>query len=108
MPQLAHPFDQKGPFDTRNGSAVWEVREDKRAGWLRMTASESSKQAILDAGRGCPTRHWMYVLEYARWHRVLRTSAMTPRQAMFALGDAVYLPVVKWLAHNCLVPLLRR
>ena len=95
---------------TRNGSAVWEVRDDERAGALRTTGGGSSKQAILRAGRGCLAARWMNVMEYARLQGAgdLRYDAVTPQQAMFALGDAVCVPVVEWLAHNCLVPLLKR
>ncbi|MYD93227.1 MAG: DNA cytosine methyltransferase [Chloroflexi bacterium] len=95
---------------TRNGSAVWEVRDDERAGALRTTGGGSSKQALLRAGRGCLAARWMSVLEYARLQGAenLRYDAVTPQQGMFALGDAVCVPVVEWLAHNCLVPLLKR
>ena len=95
---------------TRNGTAVWEVRHDERAGALRTTAGGSSKQAILRAGRGCLAARWMSVLEYARLQGAehMHYDSVTPQQAMFALGDAVCVPVVEWLGRNCLAPLLRR
>ena len=95
---------------TRNGSAVWEVRADERAGALRTTCGGSSKQAILRAGHGCLAARWMHVMEYARLQGAghLRYDGVTPQQAMFALGDAVCVPVVEWLARTCLVPLMRQ
>ena len=95
---------------TRNGAAVWEIRADERAGALRTTRGGSAKQAVLWAGRGRLAARWMNVSEYARLQGAddLRYDAVTESQAMFALGDAVCVPVIEWLAHNCLLPLLRR
>ena len=38
----------------------------------------------------------------------LRYDAVTSSQAMFALGDAVCVPVIEWLAKHCLMPMLRQ
>ena len=94
---------------TRNGSPVWEVRADERAGALRTTRGGSARQAILRAGRGDLAARWMGVKEYARLQGAghLRYESVSPQQAMFALGDAVCVPVIEWLARNCLSPLLR-
>ena len=93
---------------TRGGRAVWEVRADERAGALRTTRGGSAKQAIVRAGRGEIAVRWMNVTEYARLQGAenLRYDSVTPSQAMFALGDAVCVPVIEWLAANCLMPLL--
>ena len=95
---------------TRRGKAVWEVRADERAGALRTTRGGSAKQAIVRAGRGDIAVRWMNVTEYARLQGAedLRYDSVTPSQAMFALGDAVCVPVVGWLAKHCLLPLLRK
>ena len=95
---------------TRKGTAVWEVRADERAGALRTTRGGSAKQAVLRAGHGCLAARWMNVSEYARLQGAedMSYDAVTPAQAMFALGDAVCVPVIEWLAHNCLLPLLKR
>ena len=95
---------------TRGGRPVWEVRADERAGALRTTRGGSAKQAILRAGHGCLAARWMNVAEYARLQgaETLRYDSVTPSQAMFALGDAVCVPVVEWLAKTCLRPLLSR
>lgn len=95
---------------TRNGCPVWEVRADEKAGALRTTRGGSAKQAILRAGRGNLAVRWMTVLEYARLQGAdgLKYDAVSPQQSMFALGDAVCVPVVEWLAKNCLLPLMPR
>ena len=95
---------------TRGGCPVWEVRADERAGALRTTRGGSAKQAILRAGSGCLAARWMNVAEYARLQGAehLRYGSVTPSQAMFALGDAVCVPVVEWLAKSCLHSLLSR
>ena len=95
---------------TRNGTAVWEVRADERAGALRTTRGGSAKQASLQAGGGCLAVRWMNVGEYARLQGAedMSYESVTPSQAMFALGDAVCVPVIEWLAHNCLAPVLAR
>lgn len=93
---------------TRGGRAVWEVRADERAGTLRTTRGGSAKQAIVRAGCGEIAVRWMNVTEYARLQGAehLRYDSVTPSQAMFALGDAVCVPVIEWLATHCLLPLL--
>ncbi len=95
---------------TRRGRPVWEVRADERAGALRTTRGGSAKQAILRAGNGCLAARWMSVKEYARLQGAehLRYGSVTPGQAMFALGDAVCVPVIDWLGRNCLRPMLQR
>jgi len=93
---------------TRRGRAVWEVRADEIAGTLRTTRGGSAKQAIVRAGCGDIAVRWMNVTEYARLQGAehLRYDAVTPSQAMFALGDAVCVPVIEWLGKHCLMPLL--
>ena len=95
---------------TRGGRAVWEVRADERAGALRTTRGGSAKQAIVRAGCGEIAVRWMNVTEYARLQGAenLRYNSVTPSQAMFALGDAVCVPVIEWLARRCLIPLSRQ
>ena len=92
---------------TRQGEAVWEVRADERAGALRTARGGSSKQAIVRAGHGCIAARWMNVSEYARLQGAghLKYDSVTPQQAIFALGDAVCVPVVEWIGEHCLTPL---
>lgn len=95
---------------TRRGRPVWEVRADERAGTLRTTRGGSARQAIVRAGRGDVAVRWMSLTEYARLQGAehLRYDSVTPSQAMFALGDAVCVPVIEWLAKHCLMPLMRQ
>ena len=92
---------------TRNGTPVWEVRADEKAGALRTTRGGSAKQAILRAGGGGLAARWMSLPEYARLQGAgdMRYGTVTPQQAMFALGDAVCVPVIEWLGKHCLASL---
>ena len=93
---------------TRNGRAVWEVRADEKAGALRTTRGGSAKQAVLRAGCGGVAARWMNLREYALLQGAgsLTFNSVTTQQAMFALGDAVCVPVVQWVALNYLFPLM--
>ncbi len=93
---------------TRRGVAVWEIRADTIAGCLRTATGGSSKQAVVEAGRGHARVRWMTATEYARLQGAgdLDLSAVTPTQAMFGLGDAVCVPAVEWLGKNYLRPLI--
>lgn len=94
---------------TRNGRAVWEIRADGIAGALRTCRGGSSKQALVQAGRGGFRVRWLLPIEYARLQGAegLRLDVVTPTQALFALGDAVCIPAVVWLADTRLLPLLK-
>lgn len=92
---------------TRNGSPVWEIRADDVSGCLRTARGGSSKQAVVQAGRGRVKVRWMTPKEYA----VLMGAAdynidgQRDSQVLFGFGDAVCVPVVTWLADNYLAPL---
>lgn len=94
---------------TRRGVAVWEVRRDDISGCLRTARGGSSKQAVVRLGNGSLQVRWMTPHEYARLMGAdgyLLDSART-NQALFGFGDAVAVPVVRWLGENYLMPLLR-
>lgn len=108
--QLRNEVSCFGAFRrTRNGRAVWEVRADEKAGALRTTRGGSARQAVLRAGQGALSARWMNVLEYARLQGAggFRFKSVSPQQAMFALGDAVCVPVIEWIANNWLSRILR-
>ena len=94
---------------TRGGVAVWEIRNDAIAGCLRTARGGSSKQALVEAGRGAVRVRWMTAVEYAglQGARDLDLSAVRERQALFGLGDAVCVPVIAWIARTYLRPALR-
>jgi DNA (cytosine-5)-methyltransferase 1 len=90
---------------TRRGSAVWEIRADRIAGCLRTARGGSSKQALVEAGEGNVGIRWMTPREYARLMGAPRFK-LPPRsnQALFGFGDAVCVPVIRWLGEHYLAP----
>lgn len=94
---------------TRSGTAVWEIRPDAIAGCLRTARGGSSKQALVEAVDGEFRVRWMTVREYARLQGAadLTFDGVSRNQALFALGDAVCVPVVSWIAREYLRPLVR-
>jgi DNA (cytosine-5)-methyltransferase 1 len=94
---------------TRRGSTVWEIREDGLAGCLRAIRGGSSKQAVVEAGRGEHRVRWMTPLEYARLMGAgdFSLRGFRQNQIYFAFGDGVAVPVVEWLASTYLAPLVR-
>ncbi len=93
---------------TRGGKAVWEIRGDEISGCLRTGRGGSSRQALVEAGEGLMRVRWMSAREYCRLQGApeLNVDCVTENQARFALGDAVCVPAVSWLARYCLIPLL--
>ena len=93
---------------TRGGKAVWEIRGDAISGCLRTTRGGSSRQALVEGGGGALRVRWMTAREYARLQGApdFRWCAEPETQARFALGDAVCVPAVAWLARHWLLPLV--
>ena len=91
----------------RGGLGGPRRRESRRsphdAGRLRQAGDPPGRQG----GGGLAVR-WMSVTEYARLQGAegMDYAGVTPQQAMFALGDAVCVPVIEWLAQRCLSPRL--
>jgi DNA (cytosine-5)-methyltransferase 1 len=94
---------------TRQGVAVWEIRPDDVSGCLRTARGGSSKQAVVQAGRGRVRVRWMTPREYARLMGApdYELAGLRRNQALFGFGDAVCVPVVAWLARHYLLPLVR-
>ncbi len=93
---------------TRRGRSVWEIRGDRISGCLRTTRGGSSKQAVVEGAGGALRVRWMTAREYARLQGAphFDFGAATEAQASFAMGDAVCVPVVRWLAEHYLLPLM--
>ena len=87
---------------TRGGRAVWEIRGDNISGCLRTTRGGSSKQAVVEGGKGELRVRWMTAREYARLQGApdFKRGDASDLQAKFALGDAVCVPAVEWLARH--------
>lgn len=94
---------------TRRGVATWEIRSDDISGCLRTARGGSSKQAVVKAGEGELRVRWMTPTEYARLMGAdgYDLTTTSPNKALYGFGDAVAVPVVKWLADNYLMPLVR-
>jgi len=93
---------------TRSGTAVWEIRDDGLAGCLRTARGGSSRQALVAAGGGHVRVRWMTAREYARLQGApqIQWGSKTENQAKFAMGDAVCVPAVAWIANNYLAPVV--
>lgn len=94
---------------TRGGSATWEVRSDCLAGCLRTARGGSSKQALVEAGKGALRARWLTVHEYAALQGApdfRLPEGLARNQGLFGFGDAVCVPAVRWLAENYLRPLV--
>jgi DNA (cytosine-5)-methyltransferase 1 len=93
---------------TRGGRAVWEIRGDSISGCLRTARGGSSKQALVEAGRGSVRIRWMTPREYARLQGApnFKIDAVSENQALFGLGDGVCVPLVTWIAREYLRPLI--
>ena len=92
---------------TRNGRAVWEIRNDDIAGCLRTARGGSSRQAVVEAGRGAVRARWMTPREYARLQGAPEDFDFSPvseAQALYGFGDAVCVPLIRWIAEHALVP----
>jgi len=79
-----------------------ELRADGVAGCLRTPRGGSSKQFIIQAGRGAWRVRNMTAREYARVQGVPDSFKITVpyNQALFGFGDAVCVPAVEWLIRN--------
>jgi DNA (cytosine-5)-methyltransferase 1 len=93
---------------TRAGRAVWEIRADGIAGCLRTARGGSSKQALVECAHGKLRIRWMTPREYARLMGAPAFILPQRRsQALFGLGDAVCVPVVRWLCENYVISEVR-
>ena len=89
----------------RQGEQRAEVRRDGVAGCLRTPRGGSARQIVLCAGQGRCRMRWMSAREYAR----LQGAPDFPlngsdSQSLFGFGDAVCVPVIRWIDDNILSP----
>jgi DNA (cytosine-5)-methyltransferase 1 len=93
---------------TRNGRPVWEMRPDDIAGCLRTARGGSSKQAVVELGKGIARVRWMTGKEYAALQGVpdFDVAPISEPKVMYAFGDAVAVPVVSWLMRAAIIPSL--
>jgi DNA (cytosine-5)-methyltransferase 1 len=92
----------------RKGRSMAELRTDGIAGCLRTPRGGSGRQILFVAGRGHYAVRLLTPKECARLMGVddyVLASEVTLNQALFGFGDAVCVPVIRWIAVNYLNPL---
>lgn len=92
---------------TRNGKQVLELRFDDVAGCLRTPSGGSSRQLLVIRKDGKLQSRLLTVREAARLMGAPDTYKIpgSYNDGYKAMGDAVAVPVAKWLATNLLLPL---
>ncbi len=92
---------------TRNGKQVLELRFDEVAGCLRTPSGGSSRQLLVIRKDGKLQSRLLTVREAARLMGAPDTYKIpgSYNDGYKAMGDAVAVPVAKWLGTNLLLPL---
>jgi DNA (cytosine-5)-methyltransferase 1 len=89
----------------RHGRSMAELRTDGIAGCLRTPRGGSGRQILFAAGRG---RFAVRLLTPRECARLMGADdfriAVPMNQALFGFGDAVCVPVIRWIAENYLNP----
>ncbi|MGR5558963.1 DNA cytosine methyltransferase [Vibrio fortis] len=91
----------------RNGKSMAELRVDGFAGCLRTPRGGSSKQILIEAKGGDWRVRLLNPREYARLQGVRDSFILPPNsnKAYFAMGDAVSVPVIEYLADKVINPI---
>lgn len=89
----------------RYGKSMAELRTDGVAGCLRTPRGGSGRQILFIAGKGRYAVRLLTPRECARLMGADDFKITVPlNQALFGFGDAVCVPVIKWIAENYLTP----
>lgn len=92
----------------RNGKSMAEIRSDGVAGCLRTPKGGSARQILLKVGFGKIKIRLLSPRECAKLMGADNFSiSSSANEALFGFGDAVCVPVVKWIADNYINPLLQ-
>jgi DNA (cytosine-5)-methyltransferase 1 len=93
----------------RNGRSMAEIRSDGIAGCLRTPKGGSARQILLKVGFGEIKIRFVSPTECARLMGAddFKISGNTT-EALFGFGDAVCVPVIKWIGDAYLTPLLNQ
>ena len=90
----------------RAGGSMAELRTDGTAGCLRTPRGGSGRQILFVAGAGRFAVRLLTARECARLMGADDFKLNVPlNQALFGFGDAICVPVVRWIADNYLTPL---
>lgn len=102
-------FAAPGYKRTRSGKQVLELRFDDLSGCLRTPQGGSSRQVIVIKKNGKLKSRLLTVREAARLMGAPETYKIpgSYNDGYKAMGDAVAVPVVKWLAKHLLLPLVK-
>ncbi|MBI3524770.1 MAG: DNA cytosine methyltransferase [Betaproteobacteria bacterium] len=100
-------FVAPGYKRTRNGKQVLELRFDNLAGCLRTPEGGSSRQLLVIHANGKLRSRLLTVREAARLMGAPETYKLpgSYNDGYKAMGDAVAVPVARWLAEKLLLPL---
>jgi DNA (cytosine-5)-methyltransferase 1 len=91
----------------RNGKSMGELRTDGLAGCLRTPRGGSGRQILFKGGGGKYFVRLITPREAARLMGADDYQITVPlNQALFGFGDAVCVPVINWIAHHYLNPLV--
>lgn len=92
----------------RQGKSMAELRVDGVAGCLRTPRGGSGRQILFKAGKG---RYAVRLLTPDECARLMGADGyrvtVSLNQALFGFGDAVCVPVIRWIANNYLTPVLK-
>ncbi|OGS05000.1 MAG: DNA (cytosine-5-)-methyltransferase [Elusimicrobia bacterium RIFCSPLOWO2_12_FULL_59_9] len=89
----------------RHGRSMAELRTDGVAGCLRTPRGGSGRQILFVAGKGRYAVRLITPMECARLMGADNFKITVPlNQALFGFGDAVCVPVIRWIAENYLTP----
>ncbi len=89
----------------RHGRSMAELRTDGIAGCLRTPRGGSGRQILFVAGKGRYAVRLLTPRECARLMGANDFRITVPlNQALFGFGDAVCVPVIRWIAENYLTP----
>ena len=105
----SHKNDQEFSYGTlfrrmRKGKSTAELRNDGIAGCLRTPRGGSSKQILGRSGKGEILFRLLTPREYARLQGVNDEFLLSDKNtnSYFAMGDAVCVPAINWIAQNYL------
>ncbi|MBI4000617.1 MAG: DNA (cytosine-5-)-methyltransferase [Nitrospira defluvii] len=89
----------------RHSRSMAELRTDGIAGCLRTPRGGSGRQILFAAGRGLYAVRLLTPRECARLMGADDFRITVPlNQALFGFGDAVCVPIIRWIADNYLTP----
>jgi len=92
----------------RQSGSMAELRTDGIAGCLRTPRGGSGRQILFAAGKG---RYAVRLLTPRECARLMGADdfkiTVALNQALFGFGDAVCVPVIRWIADNYLTPALK-